>query len=160
MKNKYRVGFFPIFWRFILVFVFILVAAYFAFAGIFVKYDTSGVIFLEWKAEQIITFIIIVVLGISVFILSLFSYYYVFENNCFLLVKFGKTYQYDYKNIIFVDFEKAKKQDTITLYTKNAKMQYLLHDKNHKLIEELEKRCNNLLSVDEFRRLHPEEKYK
>lgn len=91
--------------------------------------------------------------------MSLFGYYYVIEKDHFLVYKLGRVFQYDYKNIMFIDVEKSKKENVITFYTPKAKMQYLLKDRQGLLLETLLKKCTNTVSLEEFRRLHPEEKY-
>ena len=161
MNKKLRVSFFSILWRFLLVFLAICVVAYFGLAGVFVSYNVeTGVVFNAWQGEQILVASLIVVVSIGLLIASYFSYYYVIEKDHFICVKLGRTFQYDYKNIVFIDVDKSKKQDTITFYMSTAKMQYLIHDKGHVLLETMLKKCPELMSVEEFRTRHPEEKYK
>lgn len=161
MNKKLYVRFWPIFWRFLIIFVVSALIAFFGLVGVFISYDLENmtIIFLPWEAKQIIVTIIIFFLGIGILLMSLFGYYYVIEKDHFLVYKLGRVFQYDYKNIMFIDVEKSKKQNVITFYTPKAKMQYLLKDRQDLLLETLLKKCTNTVSLEEFRRLHPEEKY-
>lgn len=71
----------------------------------------------------------------------------------------GKDYQFDYNNIYFIDIEKSKKKKMVIFYSSKAKMRYMLGDKDGVLLETLIKKCPKTMSVEEFRRRHPEEKY-
>ena len=73
--------------------------------------------------------------------------------------RYFKEYLFDYDKIEFIDIEQSKKKDMVIFYSSTAKMKYLLADKEGKLLEALIKKCPNTLSVEEFRRKHPEEKY-
>ena len=73
--------------------------------------------------------------------------------------KFGKEYQFDYKNIEFIDVEESKRKNMAIFYSSKAKMRYLLGDKDGVLVDTLIKKCLNTMSREEFRRKHPEERY-
>ena len=80
------------------------------------------------------------------------------ESKYFIQKKFGREYQFDYSNIEFIDVENSKKKKMIIFYSKTAKMRYMLGDKDGVVLDTLIKKCPNVMSVEEFRRKHPEEK--
>ena len=161
MNKKLYVAFWPIFIRFIIVFLIALVVIFFGFFGVFIRYDveSQSIVLVPWEGQQIVTTVIVFILAIALLIISLRGYYYVIEKDHFLCVKFGKVFQYDYKNITFIDTDKSEKGSTITFYSTRARMQYLLKDKDNILYQTLLQKCQNTMSLEEFRRAHPEEKY-
>ncbi len=100
-----------------------------------------------------------VILGFSMLIPSLISYYYIVEDKYFIMKKFGKEYQFDYANIEFIDIEESQKKKMVIFYSPKSKTRYLLGDKDGKLLETLIKKCPPTISVNEFKRKHPEERY-
>ena len=161
MNKKLRVPFWSILWRFLIVFALVILVAFFGFVGLYITYDVeNGMISLvPWEAKQIIITSLILVAAIALLIFSYLGYYYVVEKDHFICVRLGRVIQYDYKNIIFIDVDKSKSQSVITFYSTRAKMQYLIKDKDGILLDSMVKRCQNLVSLEEFRRIHPEEKY-
>ena len=84
---------------------------------------------------------------------------YVIEDKYFAVRRLKKEYVYDYNSIIFIDFEASKRKKMVILYTKKSGMKYMLGDKDGKLLETLEKKCPNTMSVSEFRRTYPQARY-
>ena len=148
-------------WRFLLVllviYVIIISVSYSLFFEITVKPFSIKPI--PWDFRQPLLLGGLLVVGLLSFIPSLTGYYYQVENHYFLMKRYGKEYTFDYSNIVFVDFEESKRKNMIIFYSRNAKMKYLLGDRDGEVIKALEKNCKNLLSREEFRRSHPEEKY-
>ena len=127
----------------------------------FVGFDveTQSFYVVPWDFRQPILLVGVFVLGVGAFIPALSSYYYVCESKYFIMRRFGKEYEFDYKNIEFIDIELSKKKNKVIFYSTKAKMKYLLGDKEGKLLETLIKKCPDTLTVDQFRMKHPEEKY-
>lgn len=116
-------------------------------------------VFLPWSAGHTVLLAVLFGTSISFYIVSLTSFYYQIENSYFIMRRFGKTYEFEYKSIEFIDIEESKKKNMVIFYTPKSKTKYLLGDKERKLLETLIKKCPNVLTVEEFRRKHPEEKY-
>ncbi|MCR4912101.1 MAG: hypothetical protein K5925_06290 [Bacilli bacterium] len=159
--KKYRVATWRIVWRFLVVLLIIYVILFSALSSLFIAFDSSSGTFyaIPWDYHQPMVIGIALAAGLGIFIPTLFSYYYMIEDKYFIMKKFGKEYQFEYKNIEFVDINESKRKNMAIFYSSKAKMRYLLGDKNGVLVETLIKKCPNTMSVEEFRRKHPEEKY-
>lgn len=112
-----------------------------------------------WDFKQPLIIVGIFVVSLIAFIPAITSYYYTVEKKCFIMRKYGKEYEFEYANIEFIDIEESKRKKMVIFYTKTAKTRYLLGDKDGVLLDTLIKKCPNIMSVEEFRRAHPEEKY-
>ena len=132
-----------------------------AFFYLFLSIDqsTGQVKWATFSAPQIIILVLVAGFLIFGYIMSLRSYYYVIESKYFVLKRFTKEYQFEYKNIEFIDIEESKKKKMVIIYTPASKTRYMLGDKDGVLLETLIKKCPDTLSVSEFRRKHPEERY-
>ena len=84
---------------------------------------------------------------------------YVIEDKYFAVRRLKKEFVYDYASVIFIDFEASKKKKMVILYTKKSGMKYMLGDKDGKLLDTLQKKCPNVMSVSEFRRTYPQARY-
>lgn len=151
-------------WRIIWRFLVALLVIYIAFLGVFIWLfftinENGQIVALEWSFRQTLMIIIMVILGFSMLIPSLISYYYIVEDKYFIMKKFGKEYQFDYANIEFIDIEESQKKKMVIFYSPKSKTRYLLGDKDGKLLETLIKKCPPTISVNEFKRKHPEERY-
>ena len=153
---KLKVKPWRVIWRFLIVLAVILAIVFSSTISVF--YDFANGEFYPWKSTQTIIVVAMVVLAVVAFIPSITASYYVCENSYFLQVKYGREYQFDYKNIEFIDFEKSEKKDMVIFYTRSSKMRYLLADENGVLLKTLKKKCDNLMDKDEFYRVHPEER--
>ena len=157
---KFKVHPWRIIWRFLVA----LLVIYIAFLGVFIwlfftTNENGQIVALEWSYRQTLMIIIMVILGFSMLVPSLISYYYIVEDKYFIMKKFGKEYQFDYANIEFIDIEESQKKKMVIFYSPKSKTRYLLGDKDGKLLETLIKKCPPTISVNEFRRKHPEERY-
>ena len=151
-------------WRIIWRFLVALLVIYIAFLGVFIWLfftinENGQIVALEWSFRQTLIIIIMVILGFSMLVPSLISYYYIVEDKYFIMKKFGKEYQFDYANIEFIDIEESQKKKMVIFYSPKSKTRYLLGDKDGILLETLIKKCPPTISVNEFRRKHPEERY-
>ena len=161
MTMKLKINPWRLVWRFAVVLIVMYVAAFFMFFFLFFNFDkeTGSFTFLKWDYRQPLVISIVFLLALGAFIPSLTSYYYVIENKYFIMKKYGKEIQFDYSNIEFIDIEESKKKKMVIFYGSKCKMRYLLGDKDGVLLETLIKKCPNTMSVNDFRRKHPEEKY-
>lgn len=112
-----------------------------------------------WGVGQTIFVVVFGVLLVATYIPSTRCFYYIVEDKYFLQKRIGKDLEYDYKNIEFIDIETSKKKNMIIFYSSIAKMRYMLGDKDGKVLEALIQKCPNTMTVEEFRRRHPEERY-
>ena len=160
-KMKLRVHPWRLIWRFLVVLLIIYAIAFGAFIAMFFNIDFSTGTFtpIVWDYRQPLLIIGIFVIATIAFVPSITSSYYVVESNYFIMRKYGKEYEFNYKNIEFIDIEESKRKKMVIFYTKTAKMKYLLGDKNGVLLDTLIKKCPNVMSKEEFRRAHPEERY-
>ena len=158
--KKYRPHPWRLIWRFLIVFLVLFTIFFIMSFNTYVGVDDEGHIFLRhWEATQYIFFFLILALGVGTFIPSLTSCYYLIDNNSFTFKKYGKTLEFKYDNIEFVDIETSKRKNQVIFYSKTAKMRYLLNDKEGVLLDTLIKKCPNTLTLEEFRKKHTEEKY-
>ena len=158
--KKYRPHPWRLIWRFLIVFAVLMLIFFLMSFNLFITRDEEGHLVLrQWEAIQYIFVFLLVALGVGTFIPSITSSYYLIENDCFIFKKYGKTYEFKYENIEFIDIELSKKKNQVIFYSKIGKMQYLLNDKEGVLLDTVIKKCPNTLSVEEFREKHPEEKY-
>lgn len=158
---KLRVHPWRLIWRFLLVLLLIYVMIFLVSYSFFFQIDLENkqILLVPWDFRQPLLIVGIFVLGLGAFIPSLTNYYYVIESKYFVMRKYGKEYQFEYSNIEFIDIEASKKKNMVIFYSSKAKMRYLLGDKDGKLLETLIKKCPNNMTVEDFRRAHPEEKY-
>ena len=109
--------------------------------------------------SQIFVIVVLGVVFIFSYVSSLMFYYYIIEDKYFVMKRFGKEYQFEYKNIEFIDIEQSKRKGMLIFYSRTAKMRYMLGDKEGKVLETLIKKCPETMSVSQFRAAHPEERY-
>ena len=158
---KYRAKIWPITWRYLLfALIIVLAVAGLSFSVFFKVNQETGAI--ELSSLDVPQIIIIVAMGLALvgfYFLSIFTYYYEIDKHSFVMKRLFKTYEFEYKNIEFIDEENSKRKNLIIFYSKTAKMRYLIADREGKVLETLIKKCPDSLSLEEFRRAHPEEKY-
>lgn len=160
MKMKLKVHPWRIIWRYLVMLLVIYIVILGVFIWFFFSINEEGqIVPVEWTFRQPLMIIIMLILGFSGLIPSLISYYYIVEDKYFIMKKFGKEYQFDYKNIEFIDIEESKRKKMVIFYSPNSKTRYLLGDRDGKLLETLIKKCPETMSVSEFKRRHPEERY-
>ena len=156
-----RIGTWRITWRFLLVYLVIAIIVFLSTLSIFFNIDFENGSFTpkEFGVSQILILVILgVVFGITYFI-SIRFFYYVVEDKYFIVKRLGRDYQYDYKNIEFIDIDESKRRKMVIFYSRVGRMRYLLGDKDGKLLETLIKKCPETLTVSQFRAAHPEERY-
>ena len=148
-------------WRFLvlLLVIFFIVIFFTYYFFITIDFEKGTLTFVQWDYRQPLILSIMLLLGIGAFIPSLTSYYYVIEDKYFIMKKYWKEYEFNYSNIEFIDIEESKRKDMVIFYSPKSKMKYLLGDRDGKLLETIIKKCPKNMSVAEFRRKHPEERY-
>lgn len=160
LNMKLKVNPWRLIWRFLIALAIVFIASFLVLASVFfnITWDPFSIATKPWGLTQYMIIGAFLVLGIGAFLPSLFGYYQI-EKRYFIMKRYFKEYLFDYDKIEFIDIEQSKKKDMVIFYSSTAKMKYLLADKEGKLLEALIKKCSNTLSVEEFRRKHPEEKY-
>ena len=160
MEMKLKVHPWRIIWRFLVALLVVYIITLGVFIGFFFTINDAGqIIPVEWTFRQPLIIGIMIALGFSMLIPSLLSYYYIVEDKYFIMKKFGREYEFNYSNIEFIDIEESQKKKMVIFYSPKSKTRYLLGDRDGKLLETLIKKCPPTMSVAEFRRKHPEERY-
>ena len=158
---KLRPKIWSVTWRYLLVAAIIIAIVFgFTFNFYFVQDTSTGVLKLVtfgFSYYFIIALLITILIGF--YILSIFFYYYKIDEYSFSMFRFGKEYVFEFKNIEFIDIEVSKKKNQIIFYSPKSRTRYLLGDKDGKVLETLIKKCPKILSVEEFKKKHPEERY-
>lgn len=157
---KLKIGYWRITWRYLVVFLIIFVIAFGSCFSLFFTIDEAGKLTVkEFGMSQLIFIIAFSALFFVTYFMSLFGFYYIVKDKCFIVKRIGREVTYDYANIQFIDIETSRRKKQVIFYTSIAHMRYMLGDKDGVLLETLIKKCPNIMSVQEFRRAHPEERY-
>ncbi len=157
---KVKVSVWRITWRYLIVSLIVLGALFGVSFTLFITVNEAGeTIPATWGVGQYMLVIFAGVALLFFYFLSIFSYYYVIEKDHFVLKRYWKEYQFDYKNIEFIDIEESKRKKQVIFYSPKSKTRYLLGDKDGVLLDTLIKKCPNTMSVPQFRAKHPEERY-
>lgn len=133
-----------------LLFIFFLLILLF---GLFFSFSYTS--FIECKVTQIIVVVsIVLILWITLSIIFWFVFtkknYYVFKNDELVHIRFNKSLHYLYDSIIFIDKKYTLKKKTLLFYTDKFDARYLIIDKDNEIMNLLEKKCNNLLTEEDF----------
>lgn len=97
--------------------------------------------------------ILAVWIGVNIiYLVVLLKYnFYELNNNCFIHHRFTKELVYNYNDIVYIDEEYTNKTKTLLFYTSKGEARYFILDKEEKLLQEVKKKCNNLMSKEDFR---------
>ncbi len=157
---KVRIDTWRVTWRFLIVYLIIVIIAFVSFMGLFFKFDLENHIVTpaEFGTGQIIFLVALGVVFIVTYIPTITCFYYIIEDKYFIQKRIGKDYQFEYKNIVYIDIEQSEKKKMVIFYSSTARMRYLFQDKEGKLYETLLKKCPNIMTKEEFLRKHPEER--
>ena len=159
---KYRPRIWSITWRYLIVALIIIAAAFgFSFSVFFTTNQETGQLafITNWGFSQYFVVVLVPAVLIGFYILSVTQYYYVIDSKTFSLFRFGKEFVFEYKNIEFIDINESKRKNQVIFYSPKSRTKYLLADKGGVLLDTLIRKCPNTLTVEEFRRAHPEERY-
>ena len=89
------------------------------------------------------------------FFITLKMSYYRLEKKGLYQKRMTKEYFYDYKEIIYIDEEWSRKNKILLFVTNRGHAIYLILDKKQTLLDEMLKRCPNLVSKDETKARFP-----
>ena len=112
-------------------------------------------LFQRWGVIQILIIILYVLTSIGMLVLSLVRNFYVIENKYLVQVRAFKESYYHYNDVVYIDEEQAEKKRTLAFYTNKGHVKYLPFDKNGEIYQTMLKKCNNLLSEEEFKKRYP-----
>ena len=146
-------------WRYLLVFTVIFAISFSASFNLFFIPGDGGVYIRPFGAPQAIFISIFFILFVVTYLMALLGQKYIIEDKFFTVKRMGKEWSYDYSSIIFFDKEQSLKKNIAIIFTKKSRTKYLLGDKDGKLVETIIKKCPNTMSVEEFRRAYPNERY-
>ena len=158
---KVRPSIWSITWRYLIVAVIVSAAAFGMFFSIFfnINQETGAVTLAPWGVSHYLFVIVMGVSLIGIYIFSITTYYYVIDKASFTVKRYGKAVEFDYRNIEFIDEHESRRKRQVIFYSPKGRMRYLIADKKGLLLETLLKKCPKSLSIEEFRRKHPEERY-
>ena len=157
---KLRVNLWSITWRYLLVFFIIFAIAFStSFNLFFTVNENRQIVGAGFGTPQIIFVVVFAGLFVGTYLAAVFGFYYIVEDKFFVVKRLGTEQQYDYSNIEFIDIETSRKKNQVIFFTKKSRVRYLLGDKDGVLLETLIKKCPKIMTVNEFRARHPEERY-
>ena len=158
---KYRPRIWSITWRYLILAVIVAAAVYGFSFGLFIQNDpeTGALYFAPWGFSQYFIVTLLPTVLIGFYILSVTLYYYKIDDHSFSMFRFGKEFVFEYKNIEFIDIDESKRKNQIIFYTPKSRTRYMLGDKDGIVLETLIKKCPKILTVEEFKKKHPEERY-
>lgn len=104
-----------------------------------------------WPLETSFYFYTPALLGISILfcVLSITQTYYKVDKSKIIHCKMGKEYQYNFKDIIYIDEEWSTKHKMLLFYLNDGKARYLAFDKKG-VIYEYALNYSHLISTEEF----------
>ena len=115
-------------------------------------------LFQKWGVVQTLVVILYVgVTGLMLF-LSLKRNFYVIENKYLVVVRGFKEMYYNYNDVVYIDKAQSEKKKVLCFYTNKGHTRYLPFDKKGEIYKAMIKRCHNLLSDEDFKRLYPKVK--
>lgn len=107
------------------------------------------IFFTKWNAIQPTIISIYVAVMIALFFISLYTNYYEIFRKYFVIHKFGKEFQYNYSDIIYIDKDYSEKKKTILFATKYGHIRFVTFDQNGVLYYTMIEQCENLMSREE-----------
>ncbi len=135
------------------ILIFIIMDLLFAI-GLFLSCMTLF-LFQKWGVIQILIIILYVLTSIGMLVLSLVRNFYVIENKYLVQVRAFKEVYYHYNDVVYIDKEQSEKKRTLVFYTNKGHVRYLAFDRNGEIYQAMLKKCNNLLSKEEFNKRYP-----
>ena len=135
------------------ILIFIIMDLLFA-VGLFLSCMTLF-LFQKWGVIQILIIILYVLTSIGMLVLSLVRNFYVIENKYLVQVRAFKEAYYHYNDVVYIDKEQSEKKRTLVFCTNKGHVRYLAFDRNGEIYQAMLKKCNNLLSKEEFKKRYP-----
>ncbi len=112
-------------------------------------------LFTKFGPIQIMVILVFVAVSVLMLVLSLKRNFYVIENKYIVVVRSFKNMYYNYSDVVYIDKEQSEKRKILCFATNRGDARYLPFDKNGEIYKTMLKRCNNLLSEEEFKRRYP-----
>lgn len=112
-------------------------------------------LFTKFGPIQIMVILVFVAVSIFMLVLSLKRNFYVIENKYIVVVRSFKNMYYNYSDVVYIDKEQSERRKILCFATNRGDARYLPFDKNGEIYKTMLKRCNNLLSEEEFKRRYP-----
>ncbi len=109
-----------------------------------------------WPLETSFYFYTPCLLGVSVLfcVLSITQTYYVVDKSRIIHVRMGKVFEYNFRDILFIDEKWSEKHKMLLFYDKSGNARYLAFDKKH-VIYDYALEYSHLVSEEEFRNMFP-----
>ena len=99
--------------------------------------------------------LVFVAVSVLMLVLSLKRNFYVIENKYIVVVRSFKNMYYNYSDVVYIDKEQSERRKILCFATNRGDARYLPFDKNGEIYKIMLKRCNNLLSEEEFKLRYP-----
>lgn len=112
-------------------------------------------LFTKFGAIQILVILVYVGVSILMLVLSLKRNFYVIESKYLVVVRSFKEMYYHYSDVVYIDKEKSEKKKVLCFVTNKGHARYLPFDAKGEIYKVMLKRCNNLLSKEDFEKRFP-----
>ena len=112
-------------------------------------------LFTKFGVIQILVILVYVGVSILMLVLSLKRNFYVIESKYLVVVRSFKEMYYHYSDVVYIDKEKAEKKKVLCFVTNKGHARYLPFDAKGEIYKVMLKRCNNLLSKEDFEKRLP-----
>ena len=112
-------------------------------------------LFTKFGPIQIMVILVFIAVSVLMLVLSLKRNFYVIENKYIVVVRSFKNMYYNYSDVVYIDKEQSERRKILCFATNRGDARYLPFDKNGEIYKTMLKRCNNLLSEEEFKRRYP-----
>ena len=112
-------------------------------------------LFTKFGPIQIMVILVFVAVSILMLVLSLKRNFYIIENKYIVVVRSFKNMYYNYSDVVYIDKEQSERRKILCFVTNRGDTRYLPFDAHGEIYKVMLKRCNNLLSEEEFKRRYP-----
>ena len=112
-------------------------------------------LFTKFGVIQILVILVYVGVSILMLVLSLKRNFYVIESKYLVVVRSFKEMYYHYSDVVYIDKEKSEKKKVLCFVTNKGHARYLPFDAKGEIYKVMLKRCNNLLSKEDFEKRFP-----
>ena len=112
-------------------------------------------IFTKFGIIQVLVILVYVGVSILMLVLSLKRNFYVIENKYIVVVRSFKEMYYHYSDVVYIDKVQSERRKILCFYTNKGHSRYLPFDAKGEIYKVMLKRCNNLLSDEEFKNRYP-----
>ncbi|MBR0440102.1 MAG: hypothetical protein IJK27_05070 [Bacilli bacterium] len=111
----------------------------------------------DWRQYLIIGIWVLSTVGLFL-VTFLFSYYEVFKK--YVVVHRGnKKLIYYYSDVVYINEALSEKKKTVTFYTRQGHVRYLMFDSKGILYKTMIQNCKERLTKEEFERRYPKVKF-